>query len=165
MRRLAAAILAVLAAGLGLTAVAMRLVPDDPAAWHRDPLETERTGEPNDYLVAPEGAARAAPDRVASTSPLPPAELMARFDAVALAAPRTQRIAGSPDDLWASYVQRSALFGFPDYISVRAVALPRGSALAIWSRSRFGRSDMGVNEARVEGWLGRLDTLTKAKNP
>ncbi len=157
MRRLAAGGLAVLAAGLVMTAVAMRVVPDDPADWHADPLTAARTGEPNDYLVAPEGATRAAPDRIAATSPLTPAALMARFDAVALGAPRTRRIAGAPGEAWATYVQRTRVFGFPDYISVRAVEVPGGSALAVWSRSRFGRGDLGVNRARVENWLGRLD--------
>ena len=39
-------------------ATAMRMVGDDPAAWHVDPTTVERTGKPNDYLVAPEGKER-----------------------------------------------------------------------------------------------------------
>jgi uncharacterized protein (DUF1499 family) len=56
-----------------------------------------------------------------------------------------------------TYVQRSRFWGFPDYVSVRAVDLGDGSsALAIFSRSRYGASDLGVNRARVDAWLARL---------
>ena len=151
----AVAVVAVLGGILVLIAVAMRLVPDDPAVWHVDPLVVARTGKPNDFLVAPEGAA-AQSDLVSEIWPMTPAELMARIDAIALAEPRTDRIAGEPGEPWATYVQRSRLFGFPDYVSVRAVEAPGGSALAVWSRARFGHGDMGVNRARVERWLAAL---------
>ena len=151
------AVAAVLGGILVLIAIAMRVLPDDSAAWHVDPLLAARTGKPNDYLVAPAGLAAAEPDRVSDTWPMPPAELMARVDAVALGEPRTDRIAGGPGEPWATYVQRSRLFGFPDYVSVRAVEAPGGSALAVWSRARFGHGDMGVNRARVERWLAALD--------
>ena len=62
-------------------------------------------------------------------------------------------VAGDPASLMITYVQRSAIIGFPDYITVKALELPDGSALAIFSRSRFGSSDFGVNEARVVAWL------------
>lgn len=151
--RIAAISIAVVLAGATGVAVVMRMVPDDPATWHADPLAGARTGQPNDYLVAPAGLGPALPDAISATHPLAAADLMARLDAAALAEPRTRRLAGSPDELWATYVQRSALFGFPDYVSARAVEVSGGSALAVWSRARFGVSDMGVNRARVERWL------------
>lgn len=151
-RRLGLA-LAILAAGLG---TGMRLAPDDPAVWHTDPLGAVRSGAPNDYLVLPEGMNGPA-DRSMAPRAVSALELMTQFDGVALAAPRVQRIAGGPQLLFATYVQRSALFGFPDYISVRAVEGEDGAALAVWSRARFGYADLGVNRARVEGWLAALD--------
>jgi len=55
------------------------------------------------------------------------------------------------------YVQRSALLGFPDTIIVRYLGLPDGrSTLALYSRSQLGRSDLGVNEARLKRWLEKL---------
>jgi len=45
---------------------------------------------------------------------------------------------------------------FPDYISVKAVAVPGGSALVVWSRARFGYGDFGVNRSRIEDWLDRI---------
>jgi uncharacterized protein (DUF1499 family) len=134
----------------------MRSVSDDPAAFHIDPATAARTGAPNDFLVAPEGATAARPDRIAEVHPMPPRALLERLDSVAMGAPRTERIGGSLDEGWITYVQRSRVFGFPDYVSVRAVEVPGGSALIVWSRARFGYGDFGVNRARVENWLAAL---------
>ena len=60
------------------------------------------------------------------------------------------------DGLAATYVQTSALLAFPDYISVKAVPVGDGAGLVIWSRSRFGKSDLGVNRERIEEWLAKL---------
>jgi uncharacterized protein (DUF1499 family) len=47
--------------------------------------------------------------------------------------------------------------GFPDYISVRAVAAEDGGArLTIFSRLRFGQDDLRVNRDRVERWLSEV---------
>ncbi len=131
-------------------------VEHDPARWHVDPLAAERTGRPNDYLAAPEGMAAAPVDRVVAPVDASPAALMDRLHAVATAEPRVSVVAGRPEDLFVTYVQRSAVFGFPDYVSVRAVPAGEGAAPAIWSRARFGYSDLGVNRARVERWLAAL---------
>ena len=157
MMRVAAALAGVLLAGVAALSISMRLVADDPGLWHVDPATAERSGSPNDWLVAPEGATVAVPDRTARVHAVAPPELMRRFDAAAMSTPRTRLVARSPDGLWATYVQRSRLIGFPDYISVRAIEVPGGSALIAWSRARFGHGDFGVNRARLEAWLARLD--------
>jgi hypothetical protein len=142
---------------LGIAAaIWIRVAPDDPVRWHVDPLSVTGSGQSNAWRVSPEGMG-APPDAVSAVWPMPAAELAAAFDRVALSAPRTLRLAGSPEELWTTYVQRSRLWGFPDYISVRAIDLGDGmSALAIYARSRYGASDLGVNRARVEEWLARL---------
>jgi uncharacterized protein (DUF1499 family) len=81
-----------------------------------------------------------------------PADLLARLDAIALATPRTIRLAGSPADGRITWVTRSLLWGFPDYTTAEA----RPDGLYIHARLRFGRSDLGVNAARLQDWLGRL---------
>jgi uncharacterized protein (DUF1499 family) len=50
------------------------------------------------------------------------------------------------------YVTRSAVFGFPDYTTLRRA----GDQLEIYGRLRFGKSDLGVNATRIDGWLMRL---------
>jgi uncharacterized protein (DUF1499 family) len=54
-------------------------------------------------------------------------------------------------------VARSKAFHFPDFIDVEAVALAPGqTALAIYSRAKYGIRDFGVNRARTERWLAAL---------
>lgn len=128
-----------------------RMVPDDPATWHADPLTAVKPDSPNAALIRPEGGDSAAP--VYDVTPVALAEAL---DAVALAEPRTKRIAGSPGELWMTYVQRSAAWGFPDYISVKAVPAEGGATWAAFSRARFGTSDLGVNAARLDRWQAAL---------
>lgn len=127
----------------------IRLAGENARIWHVDPEHVARTGKPNDFYVAPDGG-----DMVSPVYPMPPEELMARFRKVALSEPRVT-ILGERDG-FATFVQRSRLMAFPDYISVKAVKAPGGSQLYVYSRSRYGFSDMGVNKARVLDWLAKL---------
>ena len=54
---------------------------------------------------------------------------------------------------------RSTLFNFPDLIMVQVMkADPDSSTLIMYSRSVYGRSDLGVNRQRVATWLAALQT-------
>jgi uncharacterized protein (DUF1499 family) len=128
-------LLVLVVAGLALY---IRLAPSDVARWHTDPQQG----------VAGENS------HVAKTFlPVPPEEALATFDAVVMAEPRTVRLAGSVEEGRITYVSRSRLWGFPDYTTVAAVPGDGGTWLSIHARARFGRSDMGVNAARVGRWL------------
>jgi len=80
---------------------------------------------------------------------------------IATARPRVSRLAR--DGTMATYVQRSAVFGFPDYISIHATPDGDGSTLSVYSRSRFGHSDLGVNKSRIERWLTELQSNIDTK--
>jgi len=137
----------------------VRSAKDDPLVWHVDPLTVVKGGKPNRYLMLP--------DNTPSKSPMfevSALELAAAFDRVAMAQPRVSLLAGSVDELWMTYVQRTALMRYPDYISVKVIGNTDGSAtLAIYSRSRFGRSDFGVNRARVKMWIKALGQMLVAR--
>ncbi|WP_055086918.1 DUF1499 domain-containing protein [Jannaschia donghaensis] len=137
----------VVVAGLGY----IRLAPMEAEAWHLDPTTATRTGKPNDYLVADGG------DRPAIVLPGTPEAVLNRLDAVAMAEAGVTRLAGSPAEGLVTYVQRTRLMGYPDAISVSAVPDDGGARLSIYSRSRYGQADLGVNKARVERWLAALD--------
>lgn len=141
--------------GVGGAAIGLRTVDHDPAEWHIDPSIAERTGRPNDYVVAPEGATKAKIDRIAKVHATDPRTLLFQFDVIAKAH-GADPMGTTIDDMWITYVHRTALFGFPDYISVKAVPEGDGAALIVWSRSRYGHSDLGVNKERIDSWLAQL---------
>ncbi len=129
----------------------------DPARWHVNPATARPGANPNEFFAAPLGTTAAPADVETRLYPESPRALLVRFDAIARAQPRTRVVAGDPDSLMITYVQRSRVFGFPDYLTVKAVATEGGAGLIIWSRARYGRGDFGVNRARVEAWLAELD--------
>jgi uncharacterized protein (DUF1499 family) len=112
----------------------------------------------NAALAAPQGF-NPPPDIVTPAYPLQADRLLALITDIAISQPRTYRTALYPDRLQAHFVARSALFNFPDLVMVQVSnAIPGGSALIVYSRSVYGRSDFGVNRKRVEDWLTRLQT-------
>jgi len=124
-----------------------------------------RARTPNQYLVAPPDLCRAAvPDATAPTFALPAAELAERWQAAVTASPDNATLLRSdPGHDQYDYLQRSRLCRFPDVITVRFIALgPDRSTLAVYSRSLYGRGDLGTNRRRVRRWLGHLGAATGA---
>ncbi|WP_138933767.1 DUF1499 domain-containing protein [Roseovarius arcticus] len=119
--------------GLAGLLVWIRLAPDDVARWHVSP---EATGDRD----MEGGVMRAVPGDLAA------------LDAIIRAEPRARVLAGSVDSGMVTYITRSKVIGFPDYTTVEQ----RGDTLALYARLRYGKSDMGVNKARVERWLAAL---------
>ena len=130
-----------LACFVGMAAY-VRLAPDVVARWHQ-PLEEMATAA---GIVTEASGARALVPMADGRAGL------ARLAAVAEASPRVRLLAGSVEEGRMTWVARSVVWGFPDYVT--AEAAPGG--LRVWSRLRFGRSDLGVNRARLEDWLARL---------
>ena len=150
LARMAAAAL-VLAAAAAYAVI--NLSGHDQARWHLDPAAVTLRGTPNEYLAAVPGATVAQPHLLAAIHPQSPRALLACFDAIARARPRVAVVAGDVDSLMITYVQRSRILGFPDYLTVKAVGARGGAGLIVYSRSRYGHGDFGVNHARVVAWL------------
>jgi uncharacterized protein (DUF1499 family) len=76
--------------------------------------------------------------------------------------PRVELVSQDAGGHRLTYIQRSALFRFPDIVTVefRPMGADR-STLALMSCSRYGRSDFGVNAARVERWMGLLQQMMR----
>lgn len=142
--------------GVVVAAIGFRVAGHDPNLWHVDPAVAERPGKDNDFLIAPAGATVAPTDAVFATREVDAEALLFQFDSIASNAARTSVIAGSVSEGMITYAQRSLVFGFPDYITVKALKIDDRAGLIVWSRSRYGYSDMGVNRQRVEIWLGRM---------
>lgn len=87
--------------------------------------------------------------------PLPPEQVIARAESVArgmgwqiaAAVPAEGRLEATDTTKW---------WGFKDDIVVRAAAAPGGSRVDIRSASRIGKSDLGVNAARIRRFAHEL---------
>ena len=90
------------------------------------------------------------------TLPGPAATVYEQLIATALAQPRTTLLVRYDDRLQAHFVARSAIFGFPDLIAIQVTAAGDAASLTLVSRSIYGRSDFGVNAARLRTWLEAL---------
>jgi len=128
-----------------------------------DMAHIQHPATPNAALAAPAGF-QPGPDITTQTYAVAPDRLLSAIEHVADTQPRTYRAAVFPEIRQVHYVARSALFNFPDLIAVQVDAAPPGapdatsSSLVLFSRSVYGRSDLGVNQARLETWLSALDT-------
>jgi uncharacterized protein (DUF1499 family) len=58
---------------------------------------------------------------------------------------------------------RSRWFGFTDDVVIRVTAAGSGSRVDVRSSARLGRSDFGVNAARIRAYLGALRTTAETQ--
>ena len=114
----------------------VRLAPSDPDRWHRIDITVKDEDFGN-------GAARLVEARD---------ETLEQLDSIIRGTPHTRVLRGSIEEGMNTYVTRTRVFGFPDFTTVRQT----GARVEIYGRARFGLSDMGVNAARIDGWLGVL---------
>lgn len=145
-------VLVVLAAALVLV-VYIRFSPSDPGLWHVSVVGADppKPGPCADQIaLVPQGA------RATCLLTDTPTEVLEKLEATALTSPRTHHLAGSPAEGRITWVARSFLMGFPDYITAEVAQTPQGTRLDIFSRQRFGRKDFGVNAARLKDWLSQL---------
>ena len=115
----------------------VRLAPSDAARWHKPvTISEDKTfkGGAARVIVASEGT-------------------LAKLDAAAQALPRTTVLAGSVAEGRITYVTRSAAIGFPDYTTIEQ----DGDTIKLYARLRFGRSDLGVNGARLRKLLQAVE--------
>ena len=132
----------------------------DPAEWHIDPITVVRPPSPNTYLVAPQSLVEAQVDLEAPVYIAPAATMAQAFNEYVLTQPNALPVEGRVESLWLTFVQRTPTLKMPDYISVKFIELEGGkSTIAIYSRSRFGYGDMGVNKARITAWLQSLSSF------
>ena len=136
-----------------------RLRPDEDVAITqlRGPLPQ------NAFIACPQGYCTVAE---AMTSPVftTAADRLFGFWMEMIAAePRVVQVAAQPEQHRYVFMQRTPVLRFPDIVIVEFIALaPDRSSLAIYSRSRYGRYDFGVNRRRVVRWLSRLQQLAGA---
>jgi len=122
-----------------------------------DFITLERRTTPNDFLACPAEVCAAEADIESPVVAQSIDHLRLRFLEMVAARPRLTLLASNPVLDQYDVEERSALFGFPDTMTVRLFERRDGtSTVAIYSRSHYGRGDLGVNAARVRAWLDDL---------
>ena len=115
------------------------------------------SGKPNQDLVCPADLCAAAPHAEPPIFDVPAPSLAEAWAEVVARQPRVTRLAEDAEALQYDYVQRSALWRFPDLVTVRFIAVsPETSTVAVFSRAIYGYGDLGVNRKRVTAWLRLL---------
>ncbi|MXQ07548.1 DUF1499 domain-containing protein [Alphaproteobacteria bacterium GH1-50] len=125
----------------------IRFAPHDTDRWHVDPAEV---GDPRGSGVRLIG-------KEAPRFPGDPDTVLQELADIALSEPRVRILEGGVDDGLLTFVARTKLMGYPDYITFKAVAEGDETKLAVASRARFGSSDWGVNRDRLDRWFAELD--------
>ncbi len=116
-----------------------------------------RPASPNHYLIAPDGFAGPKRDQPAPVFELPAEALYELARRIVLAEPRTDPLDDAPKGLAFEVRQRTWLWRFPDDITIAVRPLgEHRSTLVLYSRSRCGYGDFGVNRRRARRWLGRI---------
>ena len=124
----------------------------------------ETCSSPNCFRVAPEGSTDERIDEIAPIYGDRAIVLAQAFHDFALTQRATQHVAGLPTGQHMTYVQRSERLKVPDYVSVKFVDLADNtSTVVLYSRSRYGYGDLGVNEARVRAWISALEPFEIAQ--
>ena len=108
----------------------VRLGPSDPSRWH--------ISIPNEGDIDLAGGAV----RIVPNSP----DVFERLIEMMSKLPRTAVLAGTVEEGHLTYITRSKLMGYPDYTTIER----SDETIKIFARLRFGKSDLGVNAARLE---------------
>lgn len=115
----------------------VRLAPSDPSRWH--------ISIPNEGDIDLAGGAV----RIVPNSP----DVFERLIEMMSKLPRTAVLAGTVEEGHLTYITRSKLMGYPDYTTIER----SDETIKIFARLRFGKSDLGVNAARLEQLKGALE--------
>lgn len=154
--------LAALALVAGVRVLMSRPDQDQLAPQERIDIAALRPPLPQtSFLACPPGyCAAARPEQTTPAFAVPWQQLRDDWIKMIAAEPRVVPVEARSEGRRLVYIQHSAVFRFPDIVTVEFVALGSDRCgIALYSRSRYGRSDFGKNRERVECWLRRLEKI------
>mgnify|MGYP001819684100 CR=1 FL=1 len=126
--------------------IAARFIPVDNEQFHEDPAEPDaRISEVR--LIG----------REAPRYPADAETVLETFADIATSDWTVGLVEGSIDEGMMTFVARSLVFGFRDYITVKATDEAGGAKLSVFARPRINGYDWGMNAKRLDRWLGELE--------
>lgn len=133
-----------------------------PADQGRTVFRTlERSNKPNNVLICPEKFCdNAIPEIVSPVFALSADVLRDKMRNSLQNELLLERVHTNDPAMRERYVQRSAVFRFPDTIQVEYIPIGANqSTIALYSRSQIGFSDFQANRIRLKRWLKRLESF------
>lgn len=118
--------------------------------------------KPNQFLICPDKFCKDTPHQIAPIFKVPMPELQRKWDEMMEQEKGFIRLDMQEGATRRHYHKRTDMLRFPDRITVEFVAVDdTTSSIAIYSRSKYGYSDGGLNQARTLDLLGELETRIK----
>ncbi|MEM0976651.1 MAG: DUF1499 domain-containing protein [Pseudomonadota bacterium] len=130
----------------------VRFAPSHPETWHVDPDTVQKTAKPNQYLVSDSSDA----DEPPVVLPVSSDTLWEKITEITSADSSIQRLSSSADRNLVTYIVRTPLMKYPDFLSLKVIERDGQAVLSIYSRSRFGYRDFGKNAERVRAFIDML---------
>ena len=115
---------------------------------------------PNQYLVCPADFSAAKPHQESPVYDVSVAELRDKWFRLMENQPRVKPLSSDRANEQYSFEVLTPVIHFPDTVTVRFIPLGEArSTLAVYSRSHYGHSDLGVNRRRITAWLEALQGM------
>ena len=121
----------------------LRFWPEDKGRWHVDPADTSQVRRSGVRLIGPD-----APRFLGDAE-----TVLGVVSDIVKNSPRTRLVDGGIDEGMVTFVVRSRLMGFRDYVTFKAVSEGDMTKLALHGRPRMNVYDWGTNRARLDRWL------------
>lgn len=116
-----------------------------------------RPDSPNYYLACVKDYCNIEADEAAPIFAKSVNELALDWQAVIDNEPRITVLIEDDEQYYYQYIQRVLIFYFPDYVTVKLIALDeQHSSIALLSYSKYGYYDFAVNKRRVQHLLREL---------
>ena len=134
---------------LGSAALAIilaRFIPVDTEPFHEDPAEPKKRRSEVRLI-----------GREAPRFPADADTVLETLSKIATSDWSVGIVEGGVEEGMITFVARSRVFGFRDFITVKVVDEAGGSKLSVFARPRFDVYDWGVNARRLDRWLSELE--------
>lgn len=113
---------------------------------------------PNYYLICPQNYCNVTPNENSPEYPVSADDLFNAWNLMISQEQNVTVLDSVPSRGQYDYIAKTSAFGFPNIVTVQFIALTdTSSTIAVYSRSKFGFYDFGLNKKRLQKWMQQLN--------